>query len=47
MQRWEHQQIDEEHKELMQKNPKAKQQRAALIEHPLGTLRHRAGMHHF
>jgi hypothetical protein len=47
MQRWEHQDIVEEHKERMQKNPTVMRQRAALVEHPFGTLKHRAGMHHF
>ena len=47
MQRWEHQNIVEAHKERMQKSPKAMRQRAALVEHPFGTLKHRAGMHHF
>ena len=47
MQRWEHQDIVDKHKDRMQKSPKAMRQRAALVEHPFGTLKHRAGMHHF
>jgi len=31
----------------MQQTPGAMRQRAALVEHPFGTLKHRAGMHHF
>ncbi|MCK5828948.1 MAG: transposase [Methylococcales bacterium] len=47
MQRWEHQDIVEAHKERIQKNPTAMHQRAAWVEHPFGTLKHREGMHHF
>jgi len=47
VQRWEHQDIIDEHKERMQNSPGIMRQRAALVEHPFGTLKHRAGMHHF
>jgi len=38
--RWEHEAVVERHKQRMK-------QRGALVEHPFGTLKHRAGMHHF
>ena len=47
IQRWEHQDIIDEHKERMRKSPGIMRQRGALVEHPFGTLKHRAGMHHF
>ena len=47
IQRWEHQGVIDEHKERMQEAPGVMRQRAALVEHPFGTLKHRAGMHHF
>ena len=47
MQRWEHQDIVEAHKERIQKKPTAMRQRGALVEHPFGTLKQRAGIHHF
>ncbi len=31
----------------MKENPETVRQRGALVEHPFGTLKHRAGMHHF
>ena len=47
IQRWEHQDVIDEHKERMQKSPGVMRQRGSLVEHPFGTLKHRAGMHHF
>jgi len=47
IQRWEHQDVIDQHKERMQTTPGIMRQRAALVEHPFGTLKHRAGMHHF
>ena len=45
--RWEHQAIVEKHNEKMKQNPQKMRQRGALIEHPFGTLKHRAGINHF
>jgi transposase len=45
--RWEHEAVVERHKERMAQNPSIMKQRGALVEHPFGTLKHRAGMHHF
>lgn len=47
IQRWEHQKVIDAHKKRMEQTPKAMRQRAALVEHPFGTLKQRAGMHHF
>nr|VFK27274.1 MAG: Transposase DDE domain-containing protein [Candidatus Kentron sp. LPFa] len=45
--RWKHEDIVERHKARMEKNPDAMKKRAAIVEHPFGTLKHRAGMNHF
>jgi transposase len=45
--RWEHQAIVEKHNEKMKQNPQKMRQRGALVEHPFGTLKHRAGINHF
>ncbi len=45
--RWEHEAVIECHKQRMAQNPPIMKQRGALVEHPFGTLKHRAGMHHF
>jgi hypothetical protein len=45
--RWEHEAVVERHKERMAQNPSIMKQRGALVKHPFGTLKHRAGMHHF
>jgi hypothetical protein len=45
--RWEHRAEVEAHDKRMQRNPQKMRQRGALVEHPFGTLKHRAGMHHF
>ncbi|MCF6202572.1 MAG: IS1182 family transposase [Methylococcaceae bacterium] len=45
--RWEHQAIVEKHNEQMKQNPQKMRQRGALVEHPFGTLKHRAGINHF
>jgi len=46
--RWEHEKVVDNHRERM-KNATGKpmKKRASLVEHPFGTLKHRAGMHHF
>jgi len=45
--RWEHEAVVDRHKQRMAENPGKMRQRAALAEHPFGTLKHRAGMNHF
>ena len=45
--RWEHQEVVEEHDGRMKQNPQKMRQRGALVEHPFGTLKHRAGINHF
>ena len=45
--RWQHEEVIERHKQRMKQQPHAMKQRSALVEHPFGTLKHRAGMHHF
>jgi len=47
IERWEHQAVVEQNQQRMQENPETVRQRGALVEHPFGTLKHRAGMHHF
>jgi len=47
MLRWEYQAIVEKHNEQMKQNPQKMRQRGALVEHPFGTLKHRAGINHF
>ena len=45
--RREHEDVLERHREKMKKSPHAMKKRASLVEHPFGTLKNRAGMHHF
>jgi len=45
--RWEHEAVIEQHDQRMKENPQKMRQRSALVEHPFGTLKHRAGMNHF
>lgn len=47
IERWEHEAVIERHQERMKKKPQAMRQRGALVEHPFGTLKHRAGINHF
>lgn len=47
IERWEHQAVVEQNQQRMRENPETVRQRGALVEHPFGTLKHRAGMHHF
>jgi len=39
--------VIERHKERMKQNPHLMKKRGTLVEHPFGTLKHRAGMNHF
>jgi transposase len=45
--RWEHQEVIDAHKKRMADDPAVMKRRGALVEHPFGTLKHRAGMNHF
>ncbi len=45
--RWEHEAVAERHQQRMHQNPNRMKRRGALVEHPFGTLKHRADMHHF
>jgi len=45
--RWEHSEVYVRHQKRMETRPDNARQRGALVEHPFGTLKHRAGMHHF
>ncbi len=47
IQRWEHEDVIERHKARMKQAPDAMKKRSAIVEHPFGVLKHRAGMHHF
>ncbi|PPD41010.1 MAG: transposase [Methylobacter sp.] len=47
IERWEHEAAVGRHKERMGQRPDAMKQRAAIVEHPFGTLKSRAGAQHF
>ena len=47
LQRWEHEAVVERHQQRMQGQSQMMRKRGAIVEHPIGTLKHRAGMHHF
>ena len=47
IQRWEHEEVIERHKARMKQAPAVMKKRGAIVEHPFGVLKHRAGMHHF
>ena len=47
IERWEHEAVVDRHKGRMGQRPDAMKQRAALVEHPFGTLKNRAGAQHF
>ena len=47
IERWEHEAVIDRHRERMEEKPQAMRQRGALVEHPFGTLKHRAGINHF
>ena len=47
IQRWEHEDVIERHKARMKQAPDVMKKRSAIVEHPFGVLKHRAGMHHF
>lgn len=45
--RWEHEAVVDRHREHMKGAAKMMRKRSSYVEHPFGTLKHRAGMHHF
>ena len=47
IERWEHQDVLDRHQQRMDGSSDSMKKRASLVEHPFGTLKHRAGMHHF
>lgn len=47
IERWVHEDVIERHKTRMEHHPETMKTRGSIVEHPFGTLKHRAGMHHF
>lgn len=47
IERWEHEAVVERHQKRMKQNPQKMRIRGALVEHPFGTFKHRAGINHF
>jgi hypothetical protein len=47
LERWEHEAVVDRHRERMKAGKAMMKKRSSLVEHPFGTLKHRAGMHHF
>ena len=47
LERWEHETVVDDHKRRMAQAGGAMKKRSQLVEHPFGTLKFRAGMHHF
>lgn len=47
IERWEHQAVVERHQKRMKNSKGSMRKRGAMVEHPFGTLKHRAGMNHF
>jgi len=47
LERWQHEAAVERHRRRMAQAGGRMRQRGQLAEHPFGTLKHRAGMHHF
>ena len=45
--RWEHEDVAERHQARMHNSKGIMRQRSALVEHPFGTLKRRAGWDHF
>lgn len=45
--RWEHEEVVDRHKQRMAETPNRMRQRGALAEHPFGILKQRAGTNHF
>jgi transposase len=45
--RWEHEEVLVRNQQRLKDNPTIMKKRGAMIEHPFGTIKYRAGMHHF
>jgi transposase len=45
--RWEHESVVDRHREHMKGSGEKMKKRSSYVEHPFGTLKNRAGMHHF
>jgi hypothetical protein len=45
--RWEHEDVAKRHQDRMHNSKDIMRQRGALVEHPFGTLKRRAGWDHF
>jgi len=45
--RWEHEEVLIRNQQRLKDNPTVMKKRGSMIEHPFGTIKHRAGMHHF
>lgn len=47
IERWEHEAVIDRHKERMKNGGELMRKRSQIVEHPFGTMKFRAGMHHF
>lgn len=47
IERWEHEAVIDRHKERMKGGGELMKKRSQIVEHPFGTMKFRAGMHHF
>ena len=47
LERWEHESLVVQHREHMKGSSAMMKKRSSYVEHPFGTLKHRAGMHQF
>jgi len=47
LERWEHEALVDQHRAHMEGSRPMMVKRSSTVEHPFGTLKHRAGMHHF
>lgn len=45
--RWEHEEVLERNQQRLKEAPEMIRKRGSMVEHPFGTIKHRAGMHHF
>lgn len=45
--RWVHEEVLERAEQRLKDNPATMKKRGSMVEHPFGTIKHRAGMHHF
>ncbi len=45
--RWEHEEVLVRNQQRLKENPEIMRKRGSMVEHPFGTIKCRAGMHHF